>query len=618
MSIDYSKPVQITFADRVSYYGFRCLEFSLWLLPMKFWCLFGRLTGLLAWLILPHYRRLVRRNMRIIFGGAKTTAQLRSLVKDNFQTLICNFIASAKAATMSDKALAKHFTIIGKENVINSLDTNGKGVICAIAHMGNWELLARVRSGFTEVPRFGSMYRELDNPLMETLWQDRRQKSGCEMFGKKTTTLANSSNILRNNGMLGILCDQNAGNYGIIVPYYGKLTSTTNLPALLQRRTKADIIPVTVRTISLGKWEVSFGPALKLRGTGKEIADTTALINEKLAEAGRLSPADGFWLHNRWKQTVLTPREEPIPVLESSYGKATLPLRIVVSMPDHLDEALRFIPVMKAISAHRYDTEWQVICPDNQIPFWEQEPLVSHIVGKSGDLREKISHLNNASPVALDFAFLLDSDSKVYKELNRLSGVAMLSISGEHPKLKTKGRYTVLRPKSAGHRIHDLDKFLHRVQIPQFSENFLPVKRIDAPKGLTLISPFSTLGKEYEWSKSFWSKFNKKWPGSLTILALEQDAERAEQWARDLDLDCIIASIPNILAELRHCKQLIAIDGAIPELAAYVGTPSITLFNLRDPERYCPLGGFHKCIKATSAEYLDDSFVDTFLKDTEH
>lgn len=61
----------------------------------------------------------------------------------------------------------------------------GRGQVCAIAHSGNWEALARIRAFYPEVERYGSMYRQFDNPLMEEYVYQRRTERGTQMFSKE-------------------------------------------------------------------------------------------------------------------------------------------------------------------------------------------------------------------------------------------------------------------------------------------------------------------------------------------------------------------------------------------------------------------------------------------------
>ena len=54
--------------------------------------------------------------------------------------------------------------------------------------------------------------------------------------------------LLRGGGAIGILSDQHAGDQGLWVPFFGKLASTSPLPALLAKRTGAVLVGMAVYT----------------------------------------------------------------------------------------------------------------------------------------------------------------------------------------------------------------------------------------------------------------------------------------------------------------------------------------------------------------------------------
>lgn len=583
----------ITLGHRVTYLGFLGFELCLRLLPMIFWCYLGEFIGLLGWLIMPRYRRRILRNLRIIFRKELSTRELHMLTRKNFQTTICNFVSAAKAATMSDRALEKHYRIKGAENVYNAID-KGKGLACAISHAGNWELLARIRPSFATVSRFGSMYRELDNPLIETLWQKRRQSSGCEMLGKKANTFADATQILRDNGMLGILCDQNAGNYGIIVPYYKKLTSTTNLPALLQRRTGATLITVNVKTLRRGFWEVEFSTPLELPLKNKDTADTTARINKSLSILGKQSPLDGFWLHNRWKQDVILPRGEPIPKVALITSKTNSPLRILLSTPKAFDKAIITVPLLRSFILARPDTEWTIICPSEQKSFWELQPEVRLVIDKSKDLKNALLSTNNDPETALDIALFLDEDNTVLKHIPALGDITLGCLPSHPYKSKIRRFPHPLLSSKPKHYFTEIALLAKQFLIPITAECFTPQKTSPIEQQpLVLLAPFSSLGNKAEAPLSLWEELVAQLDIPCAFIAQERDRERLAPLAEKLSLPYYACGDKELLTQLSVATALIAVDGVLPALAAHTGLPCTTLFGPRMPEQHRPLGTFH-------------------------
>lgn len=146
--------------------GFLLAEGLLRLVGMKTLCLAGRLAGGVAWHFLPQRRKIVERNLRIVLDPALRGKTLKQLSRENFKRTVANFLCSAKTATLTDEQLKKCVEITGHEAFARPV-LEGRGLVCAIAHSGNWEALARIRVFYPEVERYGSMYRQFDNPLME-------------------------------------------------------------------------------------------------------------------------------------------------------------------------------------------------------------------------------------------------------------------------------------------------------------------------------------------------------------------------------------------------------------------------------------------------------------------
>ena len=98
--------------------------------------------------------------------------------------------------------------------------------------------------------------------------------------------------FLREGGIVGILADQRTGRHGDPVPFFGRLTRSSPLPSLLARRSKSELLALSLVTESPGKWRAEFLPV---------DAATTADCMQTLEQTMRRSPIDVFWLQERWK-----------------------------------------------------------------------------------------------------------------------------------------------------------------------------------------------------------------------------------------------------------------------------------------------------------------------------
>src|SRR5262249_9150292 len=95
----------------------------------------------------------------------------------------------------------------------------GRGVLFATAHLGNWELSAFAH-GLLAHPMY-VIARPLDNPRIEALVAHRRGLSGNLIIDKREFARP-ILKALADNQAVGILIDQNASpEHGVFVDFFG-------------------------------------------------------------------------------------------------------------------------------------------------------------------------------------------------------------------------------------------------------------------------------------------------------------------------------------------------------------------------------------------------------------
>jgi KDO2-lipid IV(A) lauroyltransferase len=286
--------------ETLAYVG---VEGLLGLMPLVWLARFGRVVGGVAVLLLPGRRRVVARNLRIAFGEERSPEELHALVREVFRRSGANLLCSLRTAEMSERALARAL-VVRDEIVYRQALARGRGVVMVLAHMGNWEALAQWFPHLLSPGVAGAtVYRPLNNPLMNARVAATRSRRGLGLFSKDDNPLGMAA-FLRRGGVLGVLADQRAGVIGELVPFFGRLTSCTPIPAILARRTGAAIVGISLRTVGAGRWEAGF----HAMEAGEP---TTAGVMRLLERMVRESPADVFWLQDRWKVYRSTPHRPP-------------------------------------------------------------------------------------------------------------------------------------------------------------------------------------------------------------------------------------------------------------------------------------------------------------------
>ena len=189
---------------------------------------------------------------------------------------------------------------IGKELLDDAL-AQGKGVIVATGHMGNWELTGLL-SALAGLP-FHAIARPIDNPYIEKWMEKIRHKFGGTIISK-WGAVKGSLKALKRGELVTVLMDQDAGSDGMMVPFFKRPASTIPLVPLLSQRTGAPIFIAWGRREKDGSTTVVIEKTIELvpaEDRREVLEKTTALCTAALEEIIRNNPSCWLWMHRRWK-----------------------------------------------------------------------------------------------------------------------------------------------------------------------------------------------------------------------------------------------------------------------------------------------------------------------------
>ena len=174
---------------------------------------------------------------------------------------------------------------------------NGKGVLFATAHLGNWELSAYAHALLAEP--MCVVVRPLDNPLIDDLVEKRRALSGNQLLSKRDFARS-ILQALRANQAVGVLVDQNsAPENAAFLPFFGKPASSNLSFAKLAARSGAAVIPgFALWNHAEKRYVLRFYPSVEM--TDEPVEDTRR-IQAALEAAIREYPDQWLWVHRRWK-----------------------------------------------------------------------------------------------------------------------------------------------------------------------------------------------------------------------------------------------------------------------------------------------------------------------------
>ncbi len=270
------------------------------MLPRTVLTFFSDLLGLVWYKADKRHRNVAFENINLAYPDKFSSAQTQRFIKNVFKhtTGILFEVIWSYRKTRDD--LFEYFTIKGVRH-IESAQKKGRGVILLSGHIGNFELcsVAVAKAG---IEPYG-VYRKFDFNPLERLLLEVRQRFGTKMIPLKGASKKIDA-ILRNNGIVGTLLDQNVDWYdGVFVDCFKRPACTNKGLAKLVLRSKAAVIPMFMVRKN-GHYILEFLPEVPLQITGdsiKDLENNTQGYVSAIEFMVRQCPEQYFWVHDRWK-----------------------------------------------------------------------------------------------------------------------------------------------------------------------------------------------------------------------------------------------------------------------------------------------------------------------------
>jgi KDO2-lipid IV(A) lauroyltransferase len=243
-------------------------------------------------LALPRLRRVAERNLR--FAMPEENAGV--VVDGVFRSIARLLVAFAKFPAIGRANAGQWIHCEGAEHFEHAL-RDGRGVLFATAHLGNWELSAFAHALFAGP--MNVVVRPLDNPLIDRMVERRRGLSGNRLISKRDIARP-ILKALAANEAVGILIDQNSlPDSGVFVDFFGMPACSGTGFAKLAARSGAAVIPgFALWSEQERRYVLRFYPPVPMTG---DAARDTGTLQKKLEEIVRAYPDQWLWIHRRWK-----------------------------------------------------------------------------------------------------------------------------------------------------------------------------------------------------------------------------------------------------------------------------------------------------------------------------
>jgi lipopolysaccharide heptosyltransferase II len=581
-------------------------------LPLRLVIVLGRTFGMLGWYCLPSYRRLVHRNLQIAFGSDLDARQRARIGREHFARLAANFAAGACLSGMDVDRLHELVDIEGG-GALSTQGAGAGGTVVLLGHLGNWELLARLSLRLFGRP-CGTVFQRLTNPHVDAWVRRQRQTDGLLLFERKEG-FHGAMDLLRKGGVVGVLCDQHAGDGGLWCPLFGRLASTTPLVATMALRTGSAIVSLVLRTGPLGRWRLVAEPIPV--PAQSDIVGLTCLLNRKLEDLIRADPSDWLWSHNRWKTP--RPRFLAIGAKRGIQAQAVRqPFRLMVRSVNWLGDAVMMAPAVRAMRRGRPDLELTVVCQPKLAGFWRTVSAVDRVVElpRDGGILAASRVIREEN---FDAAVLFPQSFRVGLEA-WLAGVPVRAGYGGHLR-RWLLNLVCSRPVSAAqgsdsrHQVHYYLNLAYHLGAPALAPadwveaSAKPEGRVPDGPWRVAVCPGAEYGPAKRWLPERFAEVirtvSRGQPVEWTLVGVAKDApvgaviEAAVEGVPGVSLRNLIGqtSLGGLVEVLRESEVLLTNDTGTMHLAASLGVRVVAVFGSTDPALTGPLGVGHRVLQ---------------------
>ncbi|MGP0066009.1 MAG: lysophospholipid acyltransferase family protein [Isosphaeraceae bacterium] len=264
------------------------------------------LARFLAWflyLVDARHRKVGIENLTLAFGDRYTDAERDRIIREvyvHFCCMLMEILHTPRKLHLTN--WRQRVVLVRHEALMDQRITGDRPMILLTGHYGNWELAGYLFGlfGFPTV----SVARTLDNPYLDRFLRSFRERTGQSLI-PKTGGFDQMVEVLQDNRMLCFLADQDAGQRGLYVDFFGRLASTHKAIALLAIEHRAPVVVGVARRIGPGfRYEVRCEEVIDpadLTGTAEDVRILTQRFTSALERLIRQDPTQYLWLHRRWK-----------------------------------------------------------------------------------------------------------------------------------------------------------------------------------------------------------------------------------------------------------------------------------------------------------------------------
>jgi len=278
---------------------------AVWMLRMVSWLPFsagqtlGMTIGTVMWCLPTRTKKTVEQNLKVCFPNMDVTERDR-LVFDSMRHTGMLMVEMAMAWFWPSNRIQDRIIRVQGNDCIDDAQARGQGVIVAVPHVGNWEVLNfYIANAYPGV----AMYRPAKLAPLDKVIRKGREKDGLQTVPTDIHGVKSMLKALKQGQITYILPDQEPKlKGGTFAPFFGESALTMSLVSRLVQKTGAQVVMAYAKRLPAHQ---GFEVIIKKASNG--IDDSTleascAALNESVEMCVLDAPEQYQWTYKRFKR----------------------------------------------------------------------------------------------------------------------------------------------------------------------------------------------------------------------------------------------------------------------------------------------------------------------------
>jgi KDO2-lipid IV(A) lauroyltransferase len=260
----------------------------------------GRLLGRLMYRLWAYRRRIAKTNIRLCFPDMEEE-EVDRVGRESFEHVVVVAIEMMRMWRLNHDNIRRYVTI-NNEECLAECKESGKGGVVITGHLGAYEL-----SG-VGIHLYGYdlsfVVGDQSNKHVDDMMNWTRKKTGVGIIHRDASSLRNIIHTLRKGGMVALVADQEAGDNGIKVDFFGHPISPPKGSIAFALKTKSAMCCAHSSrkdNRNIVTMEDIIWPTRRSENNEDDIRYWTQVALDTLERAIRCSPGEYMWMHKRFK-----------------------------------------------------------------------------------------------------------------------------------------------------------------------------------------------------------------------------------------------------------------------------------------------------------------------------